>query len=191
MRGKLKNLYLVRVCIGLIPACAGKTGRLPENAYTWWAHPRVCGENCVSGMGIEADRGSSPRVRGKRLFQVAGHLYSRLIPACAGKTSLNAWTPWSKRAHPRVCGENHFSTSSNSTLTGSSPRVRGKLRREALSNDRCVLIPACAGKTLYGTDRRRRPKAHPRVCGENSLRRAARSHFIGSSPRVRGKRRPY
>ena len=72
---------------------------------------------------------------------------------------------------------------------GSSPRVRGKLPAHELNAAGQRLIPACAGKTAFTTSRWSSSRAHPRVCGENS--RLARDIDIplGSSPRVRGKRR--
>ena len=70
------------------------------------AHPRVCGENAYDFAFVKRTVGSSPRVRGKRCHVVDAEDQSRLIPACAGKT-----TPFDMKysliwAHPRVCGEN-------------------------------------------------------------------------------------
>ena len=70
---------------------------------------------------------------------------------------------------------------------GSSPRVRGKLAgRPELGGD-LGLIPACAGKTRGPPRARRRPWAHPRVCGENTVASLSLTGNAGSSPRVRGK----
>ena len=71
---------------GLIPACAGKTGHLPDGHCSRSAHPRVCGENCGHLTTASATNGSSPRVRGKPVggFDEVGA--RGLIPACAGKT---------------------------------------------------------------------------------------------------------
>ena len=49
------------------------------------------------------------------------------------------------------------------------------------------LIPACAGKTASGSERRSQSRAHPRVCGENVSLSRLRVLVMGSSPRVRGK----
>ena len=71
----------------LIPACAGKTPSAPPTYPESPAHPRVCGENGISGLVDSVLGGSSPRVRGK-LFRGGCHVEDeRLIPACAGKTS--------------------------------------------------------------------------------------------------------
>ena len=92
--------------------------------------------------------GSSPRVRGKPRVRRVVASRCRLIPACAGKTASKNRLYAATGAHPRVCGENLGRAALTKGLTGSSPRVRGKLpqRRETFSPAR--LIPACAGKTF-------------------------------------------
>ena len=90
-------------------------------------------------------------------------------------------------AHPRVCGENDAGGSSRNSSRGSSPRVRGKL---SVARSGCRLrglIPACAGKTWSILRLLAIGRAHPRVCGENSLAGIALKIVVGSSPRVRGK----
>ena len=73
---------------GLIPACAGKTEILDVAEASIRAHPRVCGENLLTGTPSVSGWGSSPRVRGKRNSLDSLIVYTGLIPACAGKTSL-------------------------------------------------------------------------------------------------------
>ena len=70
---------------------------------------------------------------------------------------------------------------------GSSPRVRGKLDPAAIDYALSRLIPACAGKTPLLIWQPRLGRAHPRVCGENSMTFVKLFHCTGSSPRVRGK----
>ena len=177
----------IAVLPGLIPACAGKTGVKATRCPGKTAHPRVCGENpTVAGAGVGAG-GSSPRVRGKPTTRYAAHKAARLIPACAGKTSLRVQRRWKSRAHPRVCGENAVNILSNPGLAGSSPRVRGKHRDVNRFVSCRGLIPACAGKTLSTTTSPKTLRAHPRVCGENRPSGIACSPIVGSSPRVRGK----
>ena len=77
-------------CLGLIPACAGKTLTFPAQRTPRWAHPRVCGENIRDLAPVFQNIGSSPRVRGKPLGnRVPGGIFG-LIPACAGKTPSSA-----------------------------------------------------------------------------------------------------
>ena len=131
--------------------------------------------------------GSSPRVRGKRFERACGLAKLRLIPACAGKTKIPFLNRLSRTAHPRVCGENFDFIEDFLHFTGSSPRVRGKLRFYRGFSALHGLIPACAGKTRRTLEVTRTARAHPRVCGENKVATAAQPHFKGSSPRVRGK----
>ena len=113
--------------------------------------------------------GSSPRVRGKPHPRAEVGHGRGLIPACAGKTHHITQADLGQQAHPRVCGENAPPSSAAMTAPGSSPRVRGKLRRAI----------CCAASGL----------AHPRVCGENKTLTLGPGKLSGSSPRVRGKRR--
>ena len=111
---------------GLIPACAGKTGPLPEVHQGRPAHPRVCGENAPPTCAPPPGRGSSPRVRGKHVTREVSTWRPGLIPACAGKTPAERSPAQAGAAHPRVCGENTSRRSSQLLPKGSSPRVRGK-----------------------------------------------------------------
>ena len=86
VRGKPHDRRTLPHMVRLIPACAGKTSGLSRSTDLTTAHPRVCGENVDRLAGLSVRRGSSPRVRGKHLFNVFYAQCRRLIPACAGKT---------------------------------------------------------------------------------------------------------
>ena len=151
------------------------------------AHPRVCGENPAAHAFAFWGSGSSPRVRGKREGPRGQLGEDRLIPACAGKTTPPSWSCSTRRAHPRVCGENRGPQLAQPVGAGSSPRVRGKLPHVLGRRLVAGLIPACAGKTSPSTGTCRRRRAHPRVCGENIEPKTMPNPALGSSPRVRGK----
>ena len=167
-RGKLPPTSQRHACPGLIPAWAGKTISCHWSATASPAHPRVGGENCSVESGVLVDGGSSPRGRGKRLVRRDHRAPDRLIPAWAGKTTPNPSPQQPARAHPRVGGENHAYLCDQETLTGSSPRGRGKPLIDRYSVIILRLIPAWAGKTDF---RYLHGYAHQ-----------------GSSPRGRGKR---
>ena len=152
------------------------------------AHPRVCGENAASEGPVDTGRGSSPRVRGKRVGSAAAIRLRGLIPACAGKTQRGSQGRLERPAHPRVCGENKLRNPVIPKDMGSSPRVRGKPNQQGLGSPPCGLIPACAGKTAQAQAWAETITAHPRVCGENRCLGAPEFTHEGSSPRVRGKR---
>ena len=90
--------------------------------------------------------------------------------------------------HPRVCGERQSGSSGSQTGGGSSPRVRGTLRRLRSLNANFRFIPACAGNASCSRTRRRDFPVHPRVCGERDDSDRADNQNHGSSPRVRGTR---
>ena len=90
VRGKRRSSRPPRGLDGLIPACAGKTWLAGKKRHEKGAHPRVCGENSFGATLDPRDWGSSPRVRGKLHRQSGVDRDRRLIPACAGKTSLSS-----------------------------------------------------------------------------------------------------
>ena len=167
VRGKPIKVTIETFHHGLIPACAGKTRAFNLHFLTGWVHPCVCGENLVEIIQIcdssgssprvrgnlasivitPVDVRSSPRVRGKRQFEVWRWPVGGLIPAHAGKTREKPRTARPRRAHPRACGENRSVPSLPLPSSGSSPHVRGKPNNLLPTFPRVRLIPACAGKT--------------------------------------------
>ena len=145
------------------------------------------GENLPENLFEFTQLGTSPRARGKRMFQPPQSGAQRNIPACAGKTSSVPIGEKNSAEHPRVRGENMMCDAEHIGLDGTSPRARGKLRcfRHLLTILRN--IPACAGKThdthLLNTLR----QEHPRVRGENQYRIRTFAMGHGTSPRARGK----
>ncbi|EDN80076.1 hypothetical protein ACTODO_00512 [Schaalia dentiphila ATCC 17982] len=117
----------MRLRIWLIPAHAGKTP-------SWWtrrgappAHPRSRGENGLTALLTIPLSGSSPLTRGKRYTDITGIQRAGLIPAHAGKTTIN--------------GRRTLVTE------GSSPLTRGKQGARPVNQGHAGLIPAHAGKT--------------------------------------------
>ena len=147
----------------------------------------MCGENCFFVVCVFVCLGSSPRVRGKLPGSPPCGGAGGLIPACAGKTLSPKPQTLNVPAHPRVCGENSSLLPPPYTLTGSSPRVRGKLWLHKATVFIAGLIPACAGKTRCRDRSSLISRAHPRVCGENMEGFLKKHPEKGSSPRVRGK----
>ena len=171
-----------------IPAYAGKTLRAVPCVLAWAEHPRVCGENIFPWNLSTPINGTSPRMRGK-LGDVFGLISNRRnIPAYAGKTVTLSMRCCVKTEHPRVCGENVYDAEACSYYRGTSPRMRGKLKSGPVHPGATRNIPAYAGKTFSPPENPHDPPEHPRVCGENPLRAAAKRSISGTSPRMRGKR---
>ena len=93
----------------IIPACAGNTIGIVKNYSGSGDHPRVCGEHISAMTRMDADTGSSPRVRGTLLVACFRWYSAGIIPACAGNTLGQGRASVRERDHPRVCGE-HFTT---------------------------------------------------------------------------------
>ena len=130
--------------------------------------------------------GSSPRVRGELLRYPRQTIPLRIIPACAGRTCTSMVRKSSSADHPRVCGANLSGGAHALHDAGSSPRVRGELRRRCPSSAKPRIIPACAGRTRGTTSTWVPCSDHPRVCGANSNVMPVNGLATGSSPRVRG-----
>ena len=85
-RGKLRASAPAMRTMGLIPAHAGKTGKIVPVTSAARAHPRSRGENRGMRPSGHSSGGSSPLTRGKRLRSAFAVCSSGLIPAHAGKT---------------------------------------------------------------------------------------------------------
>ena len=175
---------------GIIPALAGNTDYTLLFIAAFWDHPRACGEHwwlCFHALII---LGSSPRLRGTPDRHTPTPLYEGIIPALAGNTRKDKYAYADLRDHPRACGEHAERLSVKKSLPGSSPRLRGTLLDVTKLEWNCGIIPALAGNTislLYHTYLR---MDHPRACGEHNRPIPPWYGAQGSSPRLRGTRRP-
>ena len=169
-----------------IPACAGNRVQIQGAGSSIAVHPRVCGEQFSGYLGGYPQRGSSPRVRGTERREPEPALQGRFIPACAGNRFPRVRLHRRGTVHPRVCGEQFGFPVKPTTVTGSSPRVRGTVAqaRARVMVDR--FIPACAGNRPCRYTTRRSSSVHPRVCGEQLRAGHPSDALDGSSPRVRG-----
>ena len=188
MRGKHQSRVRGGTGKRNIPAYAGKTTTAGMVSMPAAEHPRVCGENVIPTSERPELMGTSPRMRGKPDDDVIEAVQKRNIPAYVGKTTRRSSWPMRTGEHPRVCGENYGSIFSAIEVSGTSPRMRGKLVSWVVWLGLTWNIPAYAGKTgkpervlthQEGTSPRMRGKLrfrmprlscnqeHPRVCGEN------------------------
>ena len=166
VRGKGLHVRQYLCCVGITPACAGKSGLQGGAAPRLRDHPRVCGEKASGGCGYSCPAGSPPRVRGKdadhhRCVDVPG-----ITPACAGKSVHLPQALWCPQDHPRVCGEKFLGFGASVFAQGSPPRVRGKVLRLRRPQDGQRITPACAGKRRLERNAAVNQEDHPRVCGE-------------------------
>ena len=190
VRGRLDHLRRPRQDRGLIPASAGQTPCYQNGSHSTRAHPRECGADEVEGDKLCLIRGSSPRVRGRRLRLRRRVGVARLIPASAGQTDASKSIDKGVGAHPRECGADRGRARMAQATQGSSPRVRGRQVAWIHRSQPPGLIPASAGQTCSRTAMRLVTRAHPRECGADFVDPHRVVGVLGSSPRVRGRRLP-
>ena len=186
-RGKPWYKHVTQFIDRNIPAHAGKTGAQDRRHSHHSEHPRARGENDGQMLRTWLPDGTSPRTRGKHWGDDAESITERNIPAHAGKTMgcFQCFCP--TQEHPRARGENTPWGCSGSTVSGTSPRTRGKPRllRRLVPPGRN--IPAHAGKTFTARYRLVAETEHPRARGENPRITFGRLNACGTSPRTRGK----
>ena len=147
MRGKHTALFSLVLCVRIIPAHAGQTSCRARPPAPRADHPRACGANLSVMVSCPSDRGSSPRMRGKRSGVDVSLSGDRIIPAHAGQTWRNSPDYPASTDHPRACGANPTGMIGSLEPAGSSPRMRGKLGRSMASRGLERIIPAHAGQT--------------------------------------------
>ena len=182
-RDRSTRLQLMR----LIPAGAGQTSASGVARPVSGAHPRGCGADQMQDPDVQADWGSSPRVRGRLLPAGERRARFRLIPAGAGQTASSPCPGPESWAHPRGCGADPRLGPIRTRSPGSSPRVRGRHAAADGAVFGAGLIPAGAGQTRVQVGIFDLDGAHPRGCGADPRRIFARLGGWGSSPRVRGR----
>ena len=106
----------------------------------------MCGEKATTKMITHVNGGSPPRVRGKVFEAAPNVIQERITPACAGKSKGQLDFPIYFEDHPRVCGEKSGSLTVARAITGSPPRVRGKVFWDFQTILIPRITPACAGK---------------------------------------------
>ncbi len=110
----------------------------------------------------------------------------RFIPACAGTRPHARRAAVGTPVHPRVCGDQSNLAHTVSRSDGSSPRVRGpgQLYTGPLVVRR--FIPACAGTSSLSRHLGMSGTVHPRVCGDQWIKRKSYSLRIRFIPACAG-----
>ena len=186
VRGSRRRSRLLRLCVRIIPACAGKPRRPRCRCPSAGDYPRVCGEAHVLDVVAGVCQGLSPRVRGSLCTTPAAPVFVGIIPACAGKPRRHRVPQGRHRDYPRVCGEAGLKSDTHGCILGLSPRVRGSQGTLPAYHSRPGIIPACAGKPVHHAGRAGVRGDYPRVCGEAASFLTISLPLRGLSPRVRG-----
>ncbi len=134
--------------------------------------------------------GSSPRMRGSLGHRHAEAHEQGIIPAHAGLTCPAVASRLGHWDHPRACGAHSSALFFSPLPLGSSPRMRGSHRLGVRSRQCPGIIPAHAGLTNEEAAKYAADGDHPRACGAHEAKRLPGARWAGSSPRMRGSRRP-
>ena len=114
----------------------------------------------------------------------------RITPAYAGKRTPIRENSFTKRDHPRVCGEKLRTFVYPDIAMGSPPRMRGKVQPPLGAVVCGGITPAYAGKSHRVRRHAANRRDHPRVCGEKRFCPEFFGTSAGSPPRMRGKGLP-
>ena len=188
VRGKPLSLAATKPGMRSIPACAGEAQPRPVEVIGGRVYPRVCGGSSRRADTPEPLLGLSPRVRGKRSYEIRHPAVQGSIPACAGEAQRHQSNALLPGVYPRVCGGSAARAGADYPRLGLSPRVRGK--RWCSLTARCWRrsIPACAGEAVGHSQSVCVCGVYPRVCGGSTSPTTKAAITAGLSPRVRGKR---
>ena len=148
----------------------------------------MCGADPETPEAWNADGGSSPRVRSRRLSANDCSASMGIISACAEQTGTPRLMTCADWDHLRVCGADTIPMHDTYDNVGSSPRVRSRRIRHIPHHGRRGIISACAEQTIAGRNCRRVRGDHLRVCGADMGAEPMKKPSEGSSPRVRSRR---
>mgnify|MGYP000663113259 CR=1 FL=1 len=172
-----------------IPTRVGKAPSWKFMGSSSTVHPHACGESAVISIMAAWYPGSSPRVWGKRRRPRHPQPRPRFIPTRVGKAAAR----WNLRrtplVHPHACGESLLAFADYMSISGSSPRVWGKLNHQRLEAQCVRFIPTRVGKAAHISVALVHRAVHPHACGESQHPLPGSHRSSGSSPRVWGKLR--
>ena len=130
--------------------------------------------------------GSPPRARGEVLSQLKPLLFTRITPACAGRSGVRYVCKLDNWDHPRVRGEKVVQYGLKAHWIGSPPRARGEAKRNWAIGLLFGITPACAGRRTTACKKALYRRDHPRVRGEKTMALLLLACREGSPPRARG-----
>ena len=126
-------------------------------------------------------------MRGKVDDVPGGVLHRGITPAYAGKSRSPRSASALRWDHPRICGEKRLMLLVFRAVTGSPPRMRGKVSHLSIGAHLKGITPAYAGKSQSPEYRCPSQGDHPRVCGEKARTLIVQDEPQGLPPRMRGK----
>ncbi len=130
--------------------------------------------------------GLSPLARGTRISDNADYFDERFIPAGAGNSPPIYRYPEKYAVYPRWRGELVTFAWIDNSRTGLSPLARGTPTASGGPRPEPRFIPAGAGNSASGGEKRHGPSVYPRWRGELAMRSDSSRRASGLSPLARG-----
>ena len=144
------------------------------------------GEQIRNLLTLLVQRGSPPLARGTERAARSARHKKGITPACAGNSRALCADPVLVGDHPRLRGEQVPTSVYIVIIMGSPPLARGTAACHAAHACGAGITPACAGNSLAKASAYFWLQDHPRLRGEQILRRGKCARFVGSPPLARG-----
>ncbi len=147
----------------------------------------MCGEELSELELQEWLGGTPPRVWGRASVVKSKPSAHRDTPTCVGKRfeAIGCWN--FHKGHPHVCGEELRNSSDSADLSGTPPRVWGRVKLHIRALQLTRDTPTCVGKRCEKSARALIVQGHPHVCGEESSCNCKIFTDEGTPPRVWGR----
>ena len=131
---------------GITPAHAGRINCMRTGLSDGEDHPRACGKNKEIKYSKTERKGSPPRMREECLDIARLTLPGRITPAHAGRIDRVSTQSCRQSDHPRACGKNITSKSTEQPPIGSPPRMREECKSSISPLNLLRITPAHAGR---------------------------------------------
>ena len=164
----------------------GSTARSCQYNATVSVYPRGYGEHASLLFAQWEARGLSPWVRGARDNAALCLDVLRFIPVGTGSTSASCSVCHATPVYPRGYGEHGRLASTEDSMAGLSPWVRGAPLDQALRAADARFIPVGTGSTIPSSEVADRYAVYPRGYGEHPVWTCPCCGNLGLSPWVRG-----
>ncbi len=186
-RGRQVHSVLSEPSRGSIPAYAGEAIRSKCRTMRARVDPRVRGGGTHPDEPLRGNTGRSPRTRGRQEAAAMLEALGGSIPAYAGEATVTDESTKSPQVDPRVRGGGLTLAVRLATVTGRSPRTRGRHWCAKMKTPVFRSIPAYAGEAQPGSISSAFDRVDPRVRGGGKSTFLKGKNHAGRSPRTRGR----
>ena len=149
------------------PLTRGRPDGVIAKLHAGQKHPRLRGEDIAADEGVGQGVETPPLTRGRREWDRYDRFSTRNPPAYAGKTRPSRFRTSIGGKHPRLRGEDWWSTYKRRVAWETPPLTRGRPGSVGSRAAAGRNTPAYAGKTRRHTPHHAKVWKHPRLRGED------------------------